>query len=170
MKCSSLLMLGTVPPNYSTNNSPWEQGEISVKSSRSGIARSHLPKAVLLSISEWPTIRSEPASTACWRSGRCMADRLHIRTPGRRLIVVGAYSFCSRKILYRRTTLRLNAKRGSEQYQSTKSVMARSYVRWLLLDVRLFKTAAFDCSRSGRAKTRLGVRFFRRVFGIGRPP
>ena len=40
---------------------------------------------------------------------------------------VGApYCFCSRKILYSRTTVRWSARRGSEQYQSTKSVIARS--------------------------------------------
>ena len=36
--------------------------------------------------------------------------------------------------------------------------------------IRLIKTATFDCSGSGRAKTSLGVPFFLRVFGIGRRP
>jgi hypothetical protein len=62
--------------------------------------------------------------------------------------------------------VRLNARRGSEQCHSKKWVMAWSYLRWPLLDVRLFTTAVFDCSRSGRAKTRFGGRFFFRDFGI----
>src|SRR2546425_9636243 len=36
----------------------------------------------------------------------------------------GAYCFCSRLILYRSTTVRLKARRGSEQYHSTNSLMA----------------------------------------------
>src|SRR5215469_2015466 len=68
---------------------------------------------------------------------------------------------------YRRTTVRFKTSRGSEQYHSTKSVIARSYVRLPLFDVRLFRTAVLDCSRSGNANTCFGGRFFRRGFGMG---
>ena len=34
-----------------------------------------------------------------------------------------------------------------------------SYVRWPLAEVKLLSTAAFDCSRSGRARTRFGAFF-----------
>src|SRR5712692_3756268 len=69
---------------------------------------------------------------------------------------------------YRSTTMRLNASRGSEQYQVTNSRMAWSYVRWPLADVRLFSTAVLVCSRSGSASTRLGGFFLRDFeFGIG---
>src|SRR5215831_8758779 len=54
---------------------------------------------------------------------------------------------------YRVTTVLLKARRGSEQYQSMNSRMAWSYDRWELWDVRLFRTADFDCSRSGSFKT-----------------
>jgi hypothetical protein len=75
------------------------------------------------------------------------------------LIVEGAYCFCSRLILYRSTTVRLKARRGSEEYHSTNSLMAWSYVRWPLLDVRVLRTADLACSKSGRASTRLFGRF-----------
>jgi hypothetical protein len=66
---------------------------------------------------------------------------------------------------YRNTTVWLNANRGSEQYQATNSLIAWSYVRLPLAEVKLLSTAAFDCSRSGRAKTRFGA-FLRRGFGV----
>ena len=56
------------------------------------------------------------------------------------------------------TTVLLNASLGSEQYQSMKSRMPWSYERLELADVKLFKTADFDCSRSGSFKTAFGVR------------
>ena len=62
--------------------------------------------------------------------------------------------------------MRLNAKRGSERYHSAKSVMACSQLRRPLLDVRLFYTADFDCSRSESARTRLGDRLYFLVFGM----
>jgi hypothetical protein len=62
--------------------------------------------------------------------------------------------------------VRLNARRGSEQYRATNSRIAWSYVRCPLADVRLFSTAVLACSRSGRARTRLGD-FFLRDFGFG---
>src|ERR1700757_4707867 len=49
---------------------------------------------------------------------------------------------------YRVTTVLLNANRGSEQYQSMNSRIACSYVLWEQVDVRLFRTAIFDCSKS----------------------
>ena len=38
-------------------------------------------------------------------------------------------------------------------------------VRWRLAEVKLFRTAAFDCSRSGKAKFCFGA-FLRRGFGM----
>src|SRR5436189_5887812 len=84
----------------------------------------------------------------------------------RRLIVEGAYCFCSRLIRYRSTTVRLNANRGSEQYHSTNSVIAWSYVRWPLFEVSVLRTADLACSRSGRARTRFGVFLFCRDFDM----
>ncbi|HEV3061848.1 MAG TPA: hypothetical protein VGY48_26585 [Vicinamibacterales bacterium] len=63
------------------------------------------------------------------------------------------------------TTVRLNARRGSEQYHVTNSRMAWSYVRWPLAEVKLLRTAAFDCSRSGNARTRFGA-FLRRGLAV----
>ena len=51
-----------------------------------------------------------------------------------------------------------NARRGSEQYQSMNSQMACSYERFELADVRLFKTADFDCSRSASLRIVFGSR------------
>ena len=66
--------------------------------------------------------------------------------------------------------MRLDASRGSEQYHATNSVIAWSYVRWPLAEVRLLRTAALACSRSGSAKTRFGgffARDFNRDLGMG---
>jgi hypothetical protein len=52
----------------------------------------------------------------------------------------------------------LKASRGSEQYQSMNSRIAWSYDRCELCDVRLSRSADFDCSRSGSFKTDLGLR------------
>jgi hypothetical protein len=52
----------------------------------------------------------------------------------------------------------LKASLGSEQHQSIDSRMAWSYQRFELEDVRLFKTADFDCSRSGNLRTVFGTR------------
>jgi hypothetical protein len=43
--------------------------------------------------------------------------------------------------------------------------MAWSYVRWPLADVKLLSTAAFDCSRSARARARFGA-FLRRGLAV----
>ena len=51
--------------------------------------------------------------------------------------------------------MRLNARRGSEQYhRRTRESRDRS-VRWPLCEVRLLRTADFACSRSGRARSTL---------------
>src|ERR1017187_3759719 len=76
-------------------------------------------------------------------------------------MVFGAYRFCSKQIRYFRTTVRLKARRGSEQYHSTKSLVAWSYVRCPLTEVRVLRTADLACSRSGSARTRCGILFFR---------
>src|SRR6202521_1886457 len=107
-----------------------------------------------------PAARSElrsPQSDASYASRRIAASL--------RLIVDGAYGRCSRAILYLVTTVLLNARRGSEQYQSMNSQMAWSYERFELGDVRLFRTADFDCSRSGSLRTVFETRF-RRFFSI----
>src|SRR2546422_10560329 len=115
-----------------------------------------------------PFTRRMPAASSGLSSPESAASYAIRRTAARRkLIVEGAYCFCSRLILYRRTTVRLNAKRGSEQYHSTNSVIAWSYVRWPLFEVRVFRTADLACSRSGKASTRLGVFLFFRDFDIG---
>jgi hypothetical protein len=44
--------------------------------------------------------------------------------------------------------------------------MACSYERFELADVRLFKTADFDCSRSGSLRIVFGIRL-RLLFAIG---
>src|SRR6266853_5527040 len=64
-------------------------------------------------------------------------------------MVEGARFFCSRKNRYRRTTVRLKAKRGSEQYQTMNSSMACAYDSCELTAASEFRTAFFDCSRSG---------------------
>ena len=64
------------------------------------------------------------------------------------------------------TTVLLKASLGSEQYQSMNSRIAWSYERFELEDVRLFKTADFDCSRSGNLRTVFGTRL-RLLFAIG---
>ena len=71
--------------------------------------------------------------------------------------------------------MRLNARRGSEQYHSTKSSIAWSYVRCPLTDVSVFRTADLACSRSGSARTRFGALFLLRGFDLndgllGPPP
>src|SRR5438309_7431552 len=55
------------------------------------------------------------------------------------------------------TTILLNARRGSEQYQSMNWRIAWSYERCELTDGRLFRTADFECSRSGSLSTDLGA-------------
>jgi len=47
--------------------------------------------------------------------------------------------------------------RRSEQYQSMNSRIAWSYERCELREVRLLRTADFDCSRSGSFRTVLGL-------------
>jgi len=64
------------------------------------------------------------------------------------------------------TTVLLKASLGSEQYQSMNSRMAWSYERFELVEVRLFKTGDFDCSRSGSLRTVFGARL-RLLFAIG---
>src|SRR5580692_8472791 len=91
---------------------------------------------------------SSPQSDASYASRRIAANL--------RLIVDGAYGCCA--IRYRVTTVLLTASLGSEQYQSMNSRMAWSYERFELDDVRLFKTADFDCSRSGNLRTVFGTR------------
>jgi hypothetical protein len=59
----------------------------------------------------------------------------------------GAYGRRSSAIRYCVTTVLLKAILGSEQYHSMNSRMVWSYERFELADVRMFKTADFDCSR-----------------------
>src|SRR5260370_37612966 len=107
-----------------------------------------------------PAARSglrSPQSDASYASRRIAANL--------RLIVDGAYGCCSSAIRYRVTTVLLKASLGSERYQSMNSRMAWSYERFELEDVRLLKTADFDCSRSGNLRTVFGTRL-RLLFAI----
>ena len=61
----------------------------------------------------------------------------------------------------------IEASLGSEQYQSVNSQMAWSYDRRKVGDVKLLRTAVFECSRSGNRSTVLGVRL---RFGFAMPP
>ena len=75
-----------------------------------------------------PLTRPVPAANSGLRrsvSARSCASRL--TAAKRTLIVEGARFFCSRKNQCRRTTLRLKAKRGSEQNQAMNSSMACAY-------------------------------------------
>jgi len=64
---------------------------------------------------------SKPESAASYAKRRTAANR--------RLIVAGAKGRSSRWIRKRVTTVLLNDKRGSEQYQATNSSIARPYSR-----------------------------------------
>jgi hypothetical protein len=62
--------------------------------------------------------------------------------------------------------VQLDARRGSEQYHSTKSLIAWSYALYPLRDERLLRAADFACSRSGSPRTLFGVLFFSLDFGM----
>jgi hypothetical protein len=114
-----------------------------------------------------PFTRRMPAARSGLRSPQSDASYASRRIAANlRLIVDGAYGCCSSAIRYRVTTVLLKASLGSEQYQSMNSRMAWSYERFELGDVRLFKTADFDCSRSGNLRTVFGTRL-RLLFAIG---
>jgi hypothetical protein len=115
-----------------------------------------------------PFTRRMPAARSGLRSPQSDASYASRRIAANlRLIVDGAYGRCSSAIRYRVTTVLLKAILGSEQYHSMNSRMAWSYERFELADVSLFKTAHFDCSRSGNLRTVLGTRL-RVLFAIGR--
>ena len=114
-----------------------------------------------------PFTRRMPAARSGLRSPQSDASYASRRIAANlRLIVDGAYGRCSSAIRYRVTTVLLKAILGSEQYHSMNSRMAWSYERFELEDVRLFKTADFDCSRSGNLRTVFGTRL-RLFFAIG---
>jgi hypothetical protein len=114
-----------------------------------------------------PFTRRMPAARSGLRSPQSDASYASRRIAANlRLIVDGAYGRCSSAIRYRVTTVLLKAILGSEQYHSMNSRMAWSYERFELEDVRLFKTADFDCSRSGNLRTVFGTRL-RLLFAIG---
>ena len=101
-----------------------------------------------------PFTRRMPAAISGLRSPQSDASYASRRIAANlRLIVDGAYGCCSSAIRYRVTTVLLKASLGSEQYQSMNSRMAWSYERFELEDVRLFKTADFDCSRSDNSRS-----------------
>jgi hypothetical protein len=58
---------------------------------------------------------------------------------------------------YRSTTALLNARRGSEHYQDTKSSIANRYDRFDSDDRRVFRAALLAKSRSGRRRTLFGL-------------
>ena len=107
-----------------------------------------------------PFTRRMPAARSGLRSPQSDDSHANRRIAANlRLIVDGAYGRCSSAIRYRVTTVLLKAILDSEQYHSMNSRMAWSYERFELEDVRLFKTADFDCSRSGNLRTVFGTRF-----------
>jgi len=77
--------------------------------------------------SELPSLtRRIPAASSGLRSPVSAVSYASRRTAANRtLIVEGTRLFCSRKNRYRRTTDRLNANRGSEQYQYTDGLLSR---------------------------------------------
>jgi hypothetical protein len=105
-----------------------------------------------------PFTRRMPAARSGLRSPQSDASYASRRIAANlRLIVDGAYGRCSSAIRYRATTVLLKASLGSEQYQSMNSRIAWLYERFELEDVRLFKTADFDCSKSGNLRTVSGL-------------
>src|ERR1700691_1693122 len=114
-----------------------------------------------------PFTRRMPAARSGLRSPQSDASYASRRIAAYlRLMVDGAYGRCSSAIRYCVTTVLSKAILGSEQYHSMNSRMAWSYERFELEDVRLFKTADFDCSRSGNLRTVFGTRL-RLLFAIG---
>src|SRR5262249_50329292 len=65
-------------------------------------------------------------------------------------MVEAASFFASNCSLYRRTTARFNAKRGSEQYHSMNSSIACWYDLRDCSEVKLFRTDFFVWSSSGK--------------------
>src|SRR5438270_10627285 len=92
---------------------------------------------------------SSPVSAASYASRRTAARR--------RLMAEEDNRRDSSSSRYRRTTVLLKASRGSEQYHAMKSSIANRYERFDSDDRRVFKTALFAKSRSGRRRTRFGV-------------
>src|SRR3982751_5624311 len=85
---------------------------------------------------------SKPVSAASYARRRTAASRTWI--------VEAASFFASSCSLYRSTTARFKAKRGSEQYHSMNSSIACWYDLRDCGDVRLFRTDFFVWSSSGR--------------------
>src|SRR6266849_1257935 len=115
-----------------------------------------------------PFTRPIPAASSGLSRPESAASNASRRTAAKRtLMVEGAKFFCSRKNRYRRTTIRLKAKRGSEQYQPMNSSMACAYDSCELAAASEFRTAFFDCSKSGNRSIVLGLErlvvFFRRA-------
>src|SRR6267143_1754424 len=114
-----------------------------------------------------PFTRPIPAANSGLRRPVSAASCASRRTAAKRtLMVEGARFFCSRKYRLRRTTVRLKAKRGSEQYQTMNSSMACAYDSCELAAASEFRTAFFDCSKSGKRSIVFGrerlLVFFRR--------
>src|ERR1700691_2070736 len=114
-----------------------------------------------------PFTRRMPAARSGLRSPQSDASYASRRIAANlRVIVAWRYERCSSAIRYSVTTVLLKAILGSEQYHSMNSRIAWSYERFDLEDVRLFKTADFDCSKSGNLRTVFGARL-RLLFAIG---
>jgi hypothetical protein len=92
----------------------------------------------------------------------------------RTLVVPGARPRTWRLILYRRTTVLLNASRGSEQYQATNSSIACWYPRLESGEPILRRKTALDISRLGITSLVFGRLFFpwytHSVFASWSPP
>jgi hypothetical protein len=111
------------------SNSRIARPRLTHKLSPRGSARKALDCATTVSqFPSAPLTRPIPAANSGLRrpvSAALCASRL--TAAKRTLIVEGARFFCSRKNQYRRTTLRLKAKRGSEQNQAMNSSTACAY-------------------------------------------
>jgi hypothetical protein len=104
-----------------------------------------------------PLTRRMPAANSGLRSPVSAAPYARRRTAARRKFIVdGAKWRPSSSNLYRRTTVLLKASLGSEQYQVTKSSIANRYDRRDSDERRVFRTAVFAKSRSGKRSTRFG--------------
>ena len=104
------LLLRLSPWDLNSSNRPCSA--VSQSPSRTPIRRTPLTRRMPAASSGL----SNPESAASYATRLTAANR--------RLIVVGARCRCSKWIRYRRTTVRLKARRGSEQYQSTNSFIA----------------------------------------------
>src|ERR1700722_16107453 len=115
-----------------------------------------------------PLTRWMPAASSGLRRPQSAASYASRLTAAMRtLMVPGAKPRSWRLVLYRRTTVLLKARRGSEQYQATNSSIACWYPRLESGEPRLRRTAALDISRSGIPSLVFGRPFIRLELPFG---